>query len=298
MSRLYEALRKSEQENQQKGVATSDAPQPTEVLGSVAPAVMTATPMELEAAKTVRPQISAERHLVALADPHSLAAEKFRVLLTRLDNLRGQRELKSVQVTSGVTDEGKTLISANLAVTLARHSQTRILLVEGDLHNPGLHSLFGLNGLKGICQWWGDPKSSITDFVYRLGDLPLWYLPAGGKFEEAAILLQSGRFAETFSQLAGLFDWTIVDSTPLLPMADANIWNRLVDGTLLVVRENVTPINPLKKGLASLDDPKLIGVVLNGASEFDRVSYYDQYYSTHNGAKKNQAKGKAAEVHE
>lgn len=297
MSRLYEALRKSEQENQQKGVITSEAPRSTEVLTTVAP-TMVAAPIELEAAKTIQPQILPESHLVALTEPHSLAAEKFRVLLTRLDNLRSQRELKSVQVTSGVTDEGKTLISANLAVTLARHSQTRILLVEGDLHNPGLHSLFGLSRLNGICQWWADSKSSITDFIYRVGDLPLWYLPAGGKFEEPGTLLQSSRFTETFAQLAGLFDWTIVDSTPLLPMADANIWNRLVDGMLLVVRENVTPINPLKKGLASLDDPKLVGVVLNGASEFDRVSYYDQYYSTRNGSKKNQAKNKAAEVHE
>ena len=298
MSRLYEALRKSEQENQQKGVATSEAPRPTEVLSTIAPTVMAATPVELEMAKTVQPQVSAECHLEALTDPHSLAAEKFRVLLTRLDNLRGQRELKSVQVTSGVTDEGKTLISANLAVTMARHSQTRILLVEGDLHNPGLHSLFGLSRVKGICQWWADPKSPITDFVYRLGDLPLWYLPAGGRFAEPGALLQSSRFAETFAQLAGLFDWTIVDSTPLLPMADANIWNRLVDGTLLVVRENVTPVNSIKKGLESLDDPKLVGVVLNGASEFDRIGYYDQYYSSRNGSKKNQAKDKAAEVHE
>lgn len=297
MSRRYEALRKSEQENQQKAVALTETSRSPDTPNSVDSEAVS-TPVELEMAKTVQPKISPESHVVALTEPHSLAAEKFRVLLTRLDNLRGQRELKSLQVTSGVAEEGKTLISANLAVTLARHSQTRILLVEGDLHNPGLHSLLGLSHLKGIGEWWADTKSSISDFVYRINDMPLWYLPAGRVLEEPAALLQSGRFAEAFGQLAGLFDWTVVDSTPLQPMADANIWNRLVDGTLLVVRENVSPVNALKKGLASLDDPKLIGVVLNGASEFDRVTYYDQYYSAANGSKKNRAKEKTPEVHE
>jgi Mrp family chromosome partitioning ATPase len=61
-------------------------------------------------------------------------------------------------------------------------------------------------------------------------------------------------------------------------MVDANLWSRLADGTLLVVREGVTPIKALKKGLQGLDNPKVIGVVLNEASEFDRVNRYEQYY--------------------
>jgi len=133
--------------------------------------------------------------------------------------------------------------------------------------------------LKGLNHWWKDSNAVISNYVYRINDLPLWLLPAGGRFDQPGDVLQSARFSEAFTQLAGSFDWIVVDSTPLLPMADPNIWNRLVDGTLLVVREGVAPIKALKKGLASLDNPKLIGVVLNGASEFDRVNYYDQYYA-------------------
>ncbi|HLJ41028.1 MAG TPA: CpsD/CapB family tyrosine-protein kinase [Candidatus Acidoferrales bacterium] len=293
MSRLYEALRKSEIENQQKGIEVTETPQPTaEAFNNVA-----VSSGEMDSAVAVQAQVLPSAHLVALTEPQSLAAEKFRVLVTRLNNIRAKRELKSMQVTSGVMDEGKTLVSANLAVTLARHSQSRVLLVEGDLHNPALASLLGVNHLKGLNHWWKDSNALISNYVYRINDLPLWFLPAGVRFDQPGDVLQSARFSEAFTQIAGSFDWIVVDSTPLLPMADPNIWNRLVDGTLLVVREGVAPIKALKKGLASLDNPKLIGVVLNGASEFDRVNYYDQYYAAtprrSNGS--SSAKGKDSE---
>jgi Mrp family chromosome partitioning ATPase len=64
----------------------------------------------------------------------------------------------------------------------------------------------------------------------------------------------------------------------MLPVIDANLWSRLVDGTLLVVREGVAPLKALKNGLQSLDHPKLIGVVVNEASEFDQIDYNGQYY--------------------
>ncbi len=272
MSRLYEALRKSELENRQSGTVMTEDARPQ------APAPIEVGAFTLQAMQTVQLRLAADSHLVALTEPQGLPAEKFRVLVTRLRNLRLQREIKSIQVTSSVVDEGKTVIAANLAVALARHSQDRVLLVEGDLHNPSLHALLGLSHLKGLCHWWKEPKASFADFVYHVADLPLWYLPAGERSEEPAEILQSTRFADNLAQLSGLFDWIVVDSTPLQPMADANIWNHLVDGSLLVVRENITPVKALKKGLAGLDSPKIIGVVLNGATEFDRVNYYDKRY--------------------
>ena len=64
----------------------------------------------------------------------------------------------------------------------------------------------------------------------------------------------------------------------MLPIVDVNLWSRLVDGTLLVVREGVAPVKALKKGLQALDHPKLIGVVINEASGSDQVNYDGQYY--------------------
>ncbi|HEV2488844.1 MAG TPA: CpsD/CapB family tyrosine-protein kinase [Candidatus Acidoferrales bacterium] len=291
MSRLYEALRKSEMENERKGVAVPVASREAEALIDLGSA-----PLELERAEAERTRVSSDSQLVAMTEPQSLAAEKFRVLVTRLGNLRAQRELKSLQVTSGVPEEGKTIVAANLAVTLARHTQSKVLLVEGDLHKPSLVSLLGLNQLQGIRQWWSDAKAPLSNYIRRIDDLPLWFLAAGGKCEQPAEVLQSGRLAEQFAQLSGWFDWIVVDSTPLLPMADANIWNRLVDGTLLIVREGITPVKTLKKGLESLDNAKLIGVVLNTASEFDRVNYYDQYYAATKPSSNGHSKEKVSEV--
>jgi protein-tyrosine kinase len=291
MSRLYEALRRSETENLEKAAVIPEVSGPDEVFSRLAEA-----PVELEGAPNVRTLISAESHLVAVSEPQSLAAEKFRVLVTRLNNLRAQRELKSVQVTSAIADEGKTIIAANLSLTLARHAKSRVLLLEGDLHRPGLNSILGVRQLKGIREWWSNGDAHISSFLNRIDDLPLWFLPSGGQCDQPVEILQSGRFAEQLAQITGWFDWVVVDSTPLLPMADANIWNRLVDGMLLVVREGVTPIKALKKGLESLDNAKLLGVVLNGASEFDRVNYYDQYYATSKASNNGHAKSQGAEV--
>ena len=220
-------------------------------------------------------------HVVAFTEPNSLGAEKFRALVTRLEHQRKERELRSLQITSAVSNEGKSLVAGNLAATLAKHTGSRVLLLEGDLHRPTLASLLGLTHVKGVGDWWSarEEKERISQYVYRLSEIPLWFLGAGTVADQPSQILQSARFAETFVRLASWFDWVVVDSTPILPLIDANLWSRLVDGTLLVVREGVTPVDALKKSMASLDNPKLVGMVLNEASEFDRTNYADQYYA-------------------
>jgi|SRR5580704_11375 capsular exopolysaccharide synthesis family protein len=221
---------------------------------------------------------SPESHIVALTDPSGLGAEKFRALATRFDHLRNQRELRSFQITSSVIDEGKTLVAGNLALTFAKYFGSRTLLVEGDLHRPTLANVLGLSELRGLNHWWSGVDQELGKFVHGLNGLPLWFLPAGKPCDQPSDILRSARFAEAFAKLATQFEWIVVDSTPMLPIVDVNLWSRLVDGTLLVVREGVTPIKALKRGLQALDHPKLIGVVVNEATEFDQVGYAGQYY--------------------
>jgi len=230
--------------------------------------------------------------LVAWTDPNSLGAEKFRALAVRLDDMRKQHELNSLQVTSSVINEGKTFVSGNLGVTLAKYSGFKTLLIEGDLHRPTLASMFGLKDLRGLSDWWSGPDQDIGRFLIEFAGTGLWFLPAGKACDRPSEILRSARLAEAFAQLAGQFDWIVVDSTPMLPVIDANLWSRLVDGTLLVVREGLAPLKALKKGLQSLDHPKLIGVVVNEASEFDQVDYAGQYYGARKyGAKRSEKLG-------
>ena len=227
-------------------------------------------------AVTVEPPSTSR--LVAWNDPNSLGAEKFRALAVRLDDIRREHEVKSLQVTSSVINEGKSFVAANLAVTLARYSGSKTLLIEGDLHRPTLAAMFGLRELQGLGDWWTQRNQDLARYMLRFTESGLWFLAAGKAYERPSDILRSGQLAEAFIQLAGQFDWIVVDSTPMLPVIDANLWSRLVDGTLLVVREGVAPLKALKKGLQSLDHPNLIGVVVNEASEFDQIDYDGQYY--------------------
>jgi protein-tyrosine kinase len=231
-------------------------------------------------ARPVPFNISPESRLVALTDPNSLGAEKFRALVTRLEHAHQQRELKCFQVTSSVINEGKTLVSGNVAVTLAKHFCSKTLLVEGDLHRPTLATIFGLNKMRGLSHWWSGRDQDLAQFVHRLDGLPLWFLSAGKPCDRPSDILRSSRFVKAFSQLASQFEWIVVDSPPMLPIVDVNLWSRLVDGTLLVVREGVTPVKALKQGLRALDHPNLIGVVLNEATAISEAKYDGQYYDS------------------
>lgn len=239
-------------------------------------------PLGPEVTLTVTAAPSRESNLVAWTDPSSLGAEKFRALVTRFDHLREQHELKSFQVTSSVIDEGKTLVAANTAVTLAKYSCCKTLLVEGDLHRPSLVDLLGLRELPGLSHWWSAGEQELTRAVYRLNGLPLWLLPAGEPFDQPSDLLRSERFRKAFQRLSDGFEWIVVDSPPMFPIVDVNLWSRMLDGTLLVVREGVAPVKALKSGLQALDRPRLIGIVVNEASASSQAGYAGKYY--HRGA--------------
>ena len=137
-----------------------------------------------------------------------------------------------------------------MAVTLAKHSGSKTLLVEGDLHRPTLAGLLGLEGLRGLGDWWSGPNPELGKYVHQLNDMPLWFLPAGKVFDQPSEMLRSSRFQKAFTRLASQFEWIVVDSPPMLPIVDVNLWSRLLDGTLVVVREGVTPVKALKERLS------------------------------------------------
>jgi capsular exopolysaccharide synthesis family protein len=269
VSKLYDALRRMESE---RGRAASSSAPLAESLGDII-----ADTFELPESPSSMTNARPISRLVAFTDPKSLAAERFRALATRLENQRRQSEFKSLQITSAVVNEGKTLVAGNLAATLAKQSGSRVLLVEGDLHRPTLATLLGLGHLRGISHWWSATKENLGKYILRLDDTSLHFLSAGAVHDQPSQILRSGHFIEEWRKLASRFDWVIVDSTPMSPVVDAHLWSRLTDGMLLVVREGITPKKELKKGLASLDNPALIGIVFNEASDFDHPSY-GQYY--------------------
>lgn len=212
---------------------------------------------------------------VFLTEPDSLAAEKFRFLGVRLRQIRHSRSLKKILVTSTIPQEGKSLVSANLAGVLAQRKE-KVLLIEGDLRRPVLAEQFGLGRLAGLSEWLQSGLQNAS-CIYHLREPAFWIMPAGDSPLNALELMQSGRLSQLMAQLATLFDWIIVDSPPLLPLADTTVWARLTDGTLLVAREGITEKAPLQRGLEMIKKSDLLGVVLNGCMNPDHKNYYQRY---------------------
>jgi capsular exopolysaccharide synthesis family protein len=211
--------------------------------------------------------------LVCLTEQASPAAESFRLLGVRLSDLRRERPLKKVLITSTIPQEGKSMVAANLAGTLAQRQKERILLLEGDVRRPSLSNIFGIGDNAGICEWLLNKRSLLAS-IYHLEDAGLWILPAGKAPSNPLELLQSGKLPALMDELGKLFDWIIIDSPPILPLADTSVWMRLADGVLLVTRQGVTVKRQLKRGLEAIESQKLIGALINSSNTHPHSDYY------------------------
>ena len=291
MSRVYEALQKSQGESPSASPLVQDQHEAAVAAG---PALATVEPVEADwlkvpAERVLHPMPSPEQRLVVMSEPDGTGAEMFRVLATRLAHMQQKRRLHKLLITSSVVDEGKSVITANLGLALARRPHERVLLIEGDLRRPTISALFSSSPLRGIAEW-NEGKLALEDSLYQIGDGPLWILAAGHTINEPLPLLESPRFAKMLESVSASFDWVLLDATPMLPMADSTSLARLCDGVVVVVREGFTRRKVLNKAIESIDKSKLLGVVFNQASMLNID--YDHYYG-YAGKSKKEAKKEA-----
>jgi capsular exopolysaccharide synthesis family protein len=229
--------------------------------------------MLLNGVKTIPISIPAESRLVCVTDQESPTAEAIRLLGVRLKDLRRLRPLKRVLVTSSIPREGKTTIAANLACVLAHGSQERVLLIEGDVRLPALRPMFGIGKASGITELIEEGRN-IEDCIHFLDGAGIWLLPAGRISSNPLEVLQSQKLPHAMDDMSDCFDWIIIDSPPVLPLADTSVWMRLADGILLVTRQGVTERQQLQKGIEALEPKKVLGALLNGSL----ASAYSGYY--------------------
>ena len=238
-----------------------------------------AAPLEdLERCPVLAVSLREDSRLVSLGKEGSLGAEKFRFLAVRLRQLRHSRPLKKILITSSIPQEGKSTVAANLACTLARRKPQKTLLLEGDLRRPNVASQFGLGKLPGLCEWLSGESQSIN--IYRLESLGVWMLPAGSTPQNPLELMQSGKLSPLMGQLEAWFDWIVIDSPPVLPLADTSLWSRLADGILFVTRRGTTEKQQLQRGLEAIDKSKLLGALVNSSANAAHSDYYQRYTSS------------------
>lgn len=223
--------------------------------------------------RTIHVAPAAEGRLVCLNDEVDATAEAFRLLGVRLRDLRRTRPLNKLLITSTVPQEGKSTVVANLGCTLAHITGEKILLVEGDIRRPSLTRIFSLGEVTGLCELLRG-TCSLAECIYRVEGTGIWILPAGKASAAPLELMQSNNLPKVMDQLAALFEWVIVDSPPVLPLADTSIWMRIAEGILLVTRHGVTEKKQLERGLRALDPNKVIGALLNSSHASSYSSYY------------------------
>lgn len=234
-----------------------------------------AQPNSLDQFPSLPVSILPHSRLVSVGEEESLGAEKFRFLAVRLRQMRQSRPLKKVLITSTIPQEGKSTVAANLACTLAKRKQHKTLLLEGDLRRPTVAQKFGLGKVPGLSEWLRGESESMN--VYRLEALGLWVLPAGSAPENPLELMQSGKLSPLMEQLSAWFDWIVIDSPPVLPLADTSMWARMADGILLVTRRSITEKKQLQRGLEALEPAKLLGALVNSSTDAAHSDYYQRY---------------------
>lgn len=211
----------------------------------------------------VRP--GSDHRPVALVKPDDPVAEAFRGLRTNLQFLSLDRRCRVLLVTSALPGEGKSTVSSNLAVVLAQ-AGNRVVLVDADLRRPSLQQVFGVDGSRGIVDALLDaPIEQLLRHVPLPGGGELRVLPAGRAPANQGELLGGARMRTLLGTLAEAFDVVIVDSAPVLPVADSVALTASVDGVVLVTQAHRTSERQVRDVVDTLGrvNAPVLGAVLN-----------------------------------
>jgi len=244
---------------------------------------------QLRQFSTAKVMLPDHSKFVCFTETESLAAEKFRFLATRLRHIQQKRTLKRLVITSSVTGEGKSMVAANLACALAAGKQ-QVLLIEGDFRRPSLGRDLGLGALPGLSQMLENPDN--MNHICRLKDSALCVLLAGDVNSNPLEFMEPGRLSKLLDLLSGDFDWLVIDTPPVLPLADTSIWMRMADAVMLVARPGVAVKQQLQRTIEAIEQSKLLGSVINASSDASHNnSYYYRYAARSSGV---QVSGPAA----
>ena len=206
----------------------------------------------------------------------NLGAERFRTLRSRLYQIASTRTLRKLLITSTLPAEGKTSVVANLAQSIIRQPERRVLLIDGDLRASRLHLCFGAQRSPGLADYLAG-EADIYSVVQKGEDSNLCLLAGGREVSNPSELLLNARLKGLLELVTPLFDWVILDAPPALPVHDASIIADHCDGVLFVVRAGVTDSDVANKAAMDFQGKNLLGAVLNRVER--GLGYGGYYYS-------------------
>lgn len=202
-------------------------------------------------------------HLVSLLEPTSVAAEQYRTVRLQIENLRRERDVRLVAISSPARGDGKTISAINVAGALAQAPDARVALVEIDVRHPGVARYLGLPNSRGLSGYLLDQTMSLDAVLERPQGVGFAVVVAGPVASMPYELLKSPRLRALFMALRERFDFVVVDTPPVLPFPDVGIVRDLVDGFVLVVRANRTPREMVRDSLQAVGPDRVMGVIFN-----------------------------------
>jgi len=206
---------------------------------------------------------AAKRPLIVEVDPRSPRAEAFRVLRTNLQFVDAAAHPRTIVVTSSLAGEGKSTMAANLALTMAQ-AGSRVCLIEADLRRPKVLEYMGLEGGVGLTDALIG-RTDVIDVIQPYGGTNLWVLGAGPIPPNPSELLGSTAMRSLLGHLSSRFDYVVIDAPPALPVTDAVVISKLVDGAIVVAGSGMVERDQLALTLESLEsvNGNVLGIVLN-----------------------------------
>lgn len=213
----------------------------------------------------------------------SAVAESYRSLWTNIQFANLDKPVKTVLITSPGPKEGKSLTTANLALTIAQ-AGLRILIIDADLRRPTTHRLFGCKRTPGLSELVTEDVSNIENYITNTYADNLYVLPSGEVPPNPIGILGSDKMKQLVAEAEKRFDIVLFDSPPVVAMADASVLAKELDLTLLVLQAGQTKFQVAKqaKDLMERLNIDIFGVVFNGVDFSKRSGQYYYYYHYHN----------------
>jgi capsular exopolysaccharide synthesis family protein len=219
-----------------------------------------------------------EQMLLGATEVPPAFGESIKAIRTGVVFSSAEEGTRSVVVTSTAPHEGKTMVSSNLAASLAQTDQ-KTLIIDADMRRPRIHEVFG---------WLQDPglsnilvgTATMADAIRKSAVPNLHVLPAGHIPPNPAELLGSQRFKELLRELGRQYDWIIIDAPPVMAVTDAALVGNVATGVVFVIGAEMTSRRHAAVAIEQLANAqaKFIGAILNRANVQRHGYYYSTYY--------------------
>lgn len=217
--------------------------------------------------------------LIVNTRPKSNISENIRTIRTNLQFASASKKVKTILISSSISGEGKSFISANLAVAFAQ-TDKKVLLIDADLRRGRVHEIFKMKSNKGLSNLLlEDDIKEMKHYIVKTDVDTLYVLTRGTIPPNPSELLNSYKMKEVFDTLEEIFDYVIIDGVPAVGLPDALILSKYADAIMLVCSIKYTPMNALinaKQAFERIGVP-VTGVVVNKVPNI-KSNYYTAYY--------------------